>query len=128
MLASSHHKRARPVFHCQHIFVFPSISEAHDEINRKWDSFQNKNLLRKLDITLNSVDLSSEEIKSSTSEKLQEIANATESKKNQKYVIHVPPVEEDFPELAEKPTEIFPLPISHENQTQNGWFSEQPCN
>ena len=116
MLASSHHKRARLVFHCQHIFVFPSISEAHDEINRKWNSFQDKNLLRKLDIALNSVDLSSEEIKFSTSEKLQETANATASKKNQKYVIHVPPVEEDFPELAGKPTKIFPLPISHENQ------------
>ncbi len=71
--------------------------------------------MRKLDIALNSVDLSSEEIKSSTSEQLQEIASAAGSK-NQKYVIHVPPVEEDFPELAGKPTKIFPLPISHENQ------------
>ena len=59
---------------------------------------------------MNSVDLSSEEIKSPTSKRSQEIANAAESKKNKKYVIHVPPVEEDFPELAGKPTKIYISP------------------
>ena len=96
------------------IFVGKYILETHDELSKKWNRYKDRNLLRKLDMALNSVGLSSEEIKSSTSDELQEIANS--NARGPKYVIEIPPVEKDFPDLAGKPTKIFPLPISHENQ------------
>ncbi len=32
------------------------------------------------------------------------------------YVVDIPPVEEDFPHLSGDKTNVYPLPISHENQ------------
>ena len=62
-----------------------------------WEQFQDRNLLRKLDIALNSIGLSSEEIKASTSDKLQELAcgnarepNQTRQEPRRHYIIEIP--------------------------------------
>ena len=72
-----------------------------------------RNLLRKLDVGLNSVHLSKEELAEASSDVLQ--SQETESRSHL-YMIDIPPVEEDFPHLSGDKTNIYPLPISHENQ------------
>lgn len=90
--------------------------ESNKEHQIKWISFKNRNLLRKLDLGLNKIQLSSDEIKSATNELLH--SHVTSEKQN-KFVIDVPPPDEEFPHLGEKYSEIYPLPISHENQCTN---------
>ena len=83
--------------------------------------FKDKNLLRKLDMALNCVSESEEEIKSATNEDLQKFADAAQMRQQlplekKTYKISVPAVDEEFPELGTTKTLIYPLPISHENQ------------
>ena len=78
-------------------------------------------MLRKLDIGLNCVTESAEKILAGTSESLQKIADAAQQKLNtpiekKTYKIVVPKVDEEFPDLGNVKTQIYPLPISHENQ------------
>ena len=78
-------------------------------------------MLRKLDVALNCGLESEEGIKSGTAENLQKLADAAQARQQsptgkKTYKIDVPAVDEEFPELKNTKTEIFPLPISHENQ------------
>lgn len=78
-------------------------------------------MLRKLDVALNCVLESEEKIKSGTGEHLQKLADAAQARQHfpmtkKTYKIDVPAVDEEFPELGNTKTQIFPLPISHENQ------------
>ncbi|CAB4000436.1 Hypothetical predicted protein [Paramuricea clavata] len=91
------------------------------QLNKKWTSCQERNLLRKMDLALNVYPETVEQIQSSSSDHLREMSDSAESKVNQRvdakqFKINIPQIEEDFPDLATKKTKIFPLPISHENQ------------
>ena len=57
--------------------------------------------------------LSKEELSGASSDVLQSQEAET---RPPLYVIDIPPVEEDFPHLSGEKTNIYPLPISHENQ------------
>jgi hypothetical protein len=72
-------------------------------------------MLRKLDIGLNDVNVSANELRSATSEQIEGYA-AAENITERKFKIEIPPVDEEFPDLGKKKTNIYPLPISHENQ------------
>lgn len=93
-------------FFCLHI-------ESHSEQKKKWEAFKRRNLLRKLDLALNQLQLSKDEINAASSYTLQMIAV---ERKDPVYAISVPAPEEDFPEFSTKKSAMFPLPISHENQ------------
>lgn len=78
-------------------------------------------MLRKLDVGLNCITESSEEIMSGTSESLQRVADAALQRgnislENKRYKIIIPEVDEEFPDMGNEKTQIYPLPISHENQ------------
>ena len=78
-------------------------------------------MLHKLNVGLNYVTESAEEILGGTSESLWKIADAAQQKLNtplekKTYKIVVPKVDEEFPDLGNVKTRIFPLPISQENQ------------
>ncbi len=78
-------------------------------------------MLRKLDVALNCVLESEEELISCTGEHLQKLADAAQARQHftmaqKSYKIDVPAVDVEFPELRNTKTQIFPLPISHENQ------------
>ena len=78
-------------------------------------------MLRKLDLGLNCVLKSEDEIKMCKNEELQKIADEIMERQQlplqrKNFKIAVPSVEEDFPELGKTKTQIYPLPISHENQ------------
>ena len=95
--------------------------ENNPEHHKKWLQFKEKDMLRKIDVALNCVTESPEEILAATSETLQKIADTAQQKLNtplekKTYKIIVPKVDEEFPDLGNIKTQIFPLPISHENQ------------
>ncbi|KAK3747289.1 hypothetical protein QZH41_001783 [Actinostola sp. cb2023] len=93
--------------------------EANPEHKAKWRAFKERNLLRKLNLSLNGIRMSSQEIMSSSNEELQCQAAAAEKQKQEKqalYILDIPSVDEEHPDLSDKPSRIFPLPISHENQ------------
>lgn len=78
-------------------------------------------MLRRLDVALNCVVETEDEIVSASNEDLERFAEAAEARRNlpmnrKKYIIDVPPVDEEFPSMAKTKTSIYPLPISHENQ------------
>ncbi len=104
------------------VYYFPIfLLDSHDKLNRKWTSFQERNLLCKMDLVLNVFSESPELIQSASNEHLKEIADSADSKINKghgskQFKINIPPIEEDFPDISTKKTKIFPLPISHENQ------------
>ena len=95
--------------------------ENNPEQNEKWDNFKKRNHLRKLDLVLNCISKSEDEIRGLSNADFKKLAVEVEEKQRlpmekRTYKIHIPSVEVDFPELAEKKTPIYPLPISHENQ------------
>lgn len=91
------------------------FSGSNKEQLAKWIKFKKRNLLRKLDLGLNSVQLTSEELKKAPNDLLITHANSTERPK--RYAIEVPPPDEEFP--GDEYSAVFPLPISHENQCTN---------
>lgn len=94
------------------------LSENNKDHQALWIAFKERNLLQKLDFTLNHINLSSKEIEDASGETLQRAAQDAEkgSPSAKRYIIDVPPVHEDFPQFANKQSKIYPLPISHENQ------------
>lgn len=96
-------------------FIVFLFSENNPEHNEKWKAFKARNMLRKLDIGLNSVNVSANELRSATSERIEGYA-AAENQTQRKFKIEIPPVDEEFPDLGRKKTNIYPLPISHKNQ------------
>ena len=80
----------------------------------KWCEFKRRNLLQKMDYALNSVTLSKEEVKSVPDDVLKQYTVV----KSRTYDIDVPAAVTEFPGFASKATKIYPLPISHENQTK----------
>ncbi len=72
-------------------------------------------MLRKLDIGLNNVNVSANKLRLATSEQIEGYA-AAQNLTQRKFKIDIPPVDEEFPDLGKKKTNIYPLPISHENQ------------
>lgn len=105
------------------MFQFYSFTfiENNPEHNQKWTNFKEKEMLRKLDVGLNCITESSEEIMSGTSESLQRVADAVLQRgnislENKRYKIIIPGVDEEFPDMGNEKTQIYPLPISHENQ------------
>ena len=69
----------------------------------------------KLDLGLNKVRMSSSELIGATAEELQKKANEEEVTPKP-FKINVPSPDEEFPHLRETKTDIYPLPMSHENQ------------
>lgn len=93
-----------------------SLIECHKEQHEKWVDFRERNLLRKMDLALNQVQLSSTELLHATADQLKKISDDSLSSHSVKqYAIEVPPVPEEFPESSLK-SAIYPLPISIENQ------------
>lgn len=79
--------------------------------------FKDRNLLTKLNIGLNLIDLTADQVQSASSEDLQKVAaKAEEVKKNRKYDIKIPDITEEFPSQGKKASKVYPLPISNENQ------------
>ena len=97
------------------------FSENNAEQHQKWLQFKDRNLLRKLDMALNCVPESEEQIKSAKNEDLLKFADAAQLRQRlpmekKDYKISIPAVDEEFPELGTTKTLIYPLSISHENQ------------
>ena len=90
------------------------LIENNPEHKNNWESFQERNLLRKMNLALNVVAIEPSDLKSMSSEKMKEITETTPS--TRKYEIDVPRTPEEFPDMGTKAAEIYPLPISHENQ------------
>lgn len=80
--------------------------------------FKERNLLKKLDLGLNIIQISKQEIVTSNSEALQKEALPAESRKPL-FVLDIPPVAEEFPDQSHETSKMFPLPLSHENQCTN---------
>ena len=90
--------------------------ENNAEQYQKWLQFKERNLLRKLDMALNCVPESEEQIKSATNKDLRKFADATQIRQQlpaekKTYKISVPAVDEEFPELGTTKTLIYPLPL-----------------
>lgn len=70
-----------------------------------------------MDVALNVVNMSKEQLKTMSSEELQAHACApTPSQSSKTFKIKVPEIPCEFPDMAKKEAKIYPLPISHENQ------------
>ena len=80
----------------------------------KWREFKKRNLLQKMDNALNCITLSEEELKCASDDSLKQYSVP----KSREYDIDVPAAITEFPEFANIATKIYPLPISHENQTK----------
>ena len=92
-----------------------SLIECHKEQHEKWVDFRERNLLRKMDLALNQVQLSSTELLHAAADQLKKISDDSFSCHSVKqYAIEVPPVPEEFPESSLK-SAIYPLPTSIEN-------------
>ena len=80
----------------------------------KWREFKKRNLPQKMDNALNCVTLSEEELRCVSDDSLKQYSVP----KSPLYDIDVPAAITEFPEFANIATKIYPLPISHENQTK----------
>ena len=71
-------------------------------------------MLRRLDLALNKVQMTKDEIKGASSD----VLKAQESAESPcaAFRIDIPPVLEDFPDQSRVKAPIYPLPLSHENQ------------
>ena len=67
-----------------------------------------------MDYALNTVTMSKDELESASDDVLKQYSGTT----SRKYDIEVPPAVTEYPQFANKVTKIYPLPISHENQTK----------
>ena len=74
--------------------------------------FKERNLLKKLDLGLNIIQISKQEIVTSNSEALQKEAFAAESRKPL-FILDIPPVAEKFPYQSHETSKMFSLPLSH---------------
>ena len=68
-----------------------------------------------MDLALNTVNIDKSALKSMSSEKMKESTSA-EASSTKKYEIDVPRVPDEFPDMGNKAADIYPLPLSHENQ------------
>ncbi|KAK3754178.1 hypothetical protein QZH41_020604, partial [Actinostola sp. cb2023] len=85
----------------------------HEE---KWKDFKCRNTLRKMDVALNALSISREQLKTMSSEELQKLASTPIPGQTKPFKIEVPEIPCEFPHMAKKEAKIYPLPISHENQ------------
>lgn len=93
---------------------FTENNPAHE---KKWKEFQERNTLRKIDIAFNTVNATKEQLKNMRSDDLQrQSSKIIESEESKQYKIIVPIIPCEFPDMAAKEAQIYPLPISHENQ------------
>ena len=70
-----------------------------------------------MDITFNTVNATKEQLKNMRSDNLQRQSSKTlESEESKQYKIIAPSIPCEFPDMAAKEPQIYPLPISHENQ------------
>lgn len=90
-------------------------SENNEQHHEKWKQFKERNILRKMDIALNTIPLSCQELLHATPEQLKRISNNERNGPDQ-FKIEVPSIPEEFPDLSTMKAKIYPLPISHENQ------------
>ena len=81
-----------------------------------WNTFYKRNLLRKMDLAYNVVPMSSKELARSSSAELQNVADKAVTGPSKNLVIQVPEVACEFPNIATKKSQVFPLPLSYENQ------------
>jgi len=93
----------------------------HPEHKKIWEDFKQRDILRKFHTALNNIPLSRDQLMTSTLDETRNLAdNAERSQKScdssLKYVVDVPKVPIEFPDMANNKTEIYPLPISQENQ------------
>ena len=80
----------------------------------KWCQFKIRNLLQKMDNALNYVTLSKKDLTCATDDFLKEYSAG----QSPTYEIDVPAAITEFPEFSSAATKIYPLPISHKNQTK----------
>ena len=85
--------------------------ENNPDHHKKWLQFKEKDMLRKLDVALNCVRESREEILAATSKTWLKIADTAQQKLNtpleeKTYKIIVPKVDEEFPDLGNIKTNI----------------------
>ena len=76
--------------------------------------FKERNLLKKLDLGLNRIQMSKQEILSSNGEALQKEAVAEQSRRLF-IILDIPSIPEEFPDQSNATSQMFPLPLSHEN-------------
>ncbi len=88
--------------------------ESNKDHMEKWCEFRKRNLLQKMVNALNSVTLSKEELECASDDVLKQYTVA----ESRTYEIDVPAAITEFPKFASTATKIYPLPISHENQTK----------
>ena len=100
-------------FSCDCMFL-NLVESNHDHLERFQD-FQDRNILRKLNLGLNQVPLTASELKDAGIDKLKEISEK-EKQESTKYVFKIPEQPHEFPHLSTSITKVYPLPISHENQ------------
>ena len=95
-----------------------SVSENNPEHKQLWDEFSERNLLRKMHLALNLVHNSSEEIQQMDSTEVKRVAEKalTSDPGDMKYFIEVLKLKEEFPMLASEKSQVYPLPLSFENQ------------
>ncbi|XP_028416204.1 uncharacterized protein LOC114540105 [Dendronephthya gigantea] len=81
-----------------------------------WEEFKERNLLRKMDVAFNLVPCRIDELKNKTSTDIRMIAENDADDETKEFVIDVPPLKQEFPELACQKSQVYPLPLSFENQ------------
>jgi hypothetical protein len=95
-------------------FCFTENNPPHEE---KWKEFRETNRLGKMDVAFNTVNVTKEQLRNMRSEDLQRVlSQSLESETSKQYKIVVPRIPCEFPDMAAKEAQIYPLPISHENQ------------
>lgn len=98
-----------------------TFAENNEEQNAKWTEFKKRNMLRKLDLALNRVLDTHDDIVCASNAELQKMAEKAQGREQlprneKKYIIDIPSPDEEFPHLATTKANIYPLPVSHENQ------------
>lgn len=69
-----------------------------------------------MDVAFNLVPCTIDELKNKTSTDIKSIAENDVDDKTNTFVIDVPPLKHEFPELAGQKSQVYPLPLSFENQ------------
>ena len=93
-----------------------SVSENNPEHKQLLDEFSERNLLRKMHLAFNLVVNTSDELHQMDSSKMKSITESAVSADDDKFVIEVPELKQEFPGLASEKSQIYPLLLSFENR------------
>ena len=89
--------------------------DSNPEHNQLWEEFSERNLLRKMHLAFNLVPHTSEQLQQMDSTEIKAVADNV-GDPSDKFVIEVPELKQEFPELANEKSKVYPLPLSFENQ------------